>query len=276
MRYFGYGSNLHAADLLRWSGERDLDPGGIRAIGPTWLPDHEPVFHYRSGARKGGALSIRARRGRATPGVLFDMDERGWSLLDRKEGPKYARARCVVLRGYDEVEAVTYVVEPEHREPHHVAPLPEYVALVTGGLAAHGLPTAQVEDAARSLDPRPLPRSIFVYGTLMRGEVREALLGRCDPTSWTEAVTEGELVDLGEYPGLVAGSGRVRGELVELRDPGPAIALLDDVEDFHGYGEPASLYRRVLIEIESLWAWTYLYIGGGSAPRIAGGDWRRR
>ena len=273
MRYFGYGSNLNTADLRRWCRERGCEGAEIRELGPAWLPDHEPVFHYLSVARDGGALSVRPRLGAATPGALFEVDDAGWRALDRKEGAKYARVEVVALRGGEEVRATTYVVAEAHRRSSLVAPRAEYLALVTEALEARGFSSEQVRDAARGLTIDAFPRALFVYGTLMRGEVRERLLCQHAPRRWAPARARGRLLHLGAYPGLVDGDGEVRGELVELDDPGAALRELDDVEDFAGYGSSGSLYRRVVIDVAGEPAWTYRYLGADGAV-IESGDWR--
>ena len=153
LRYFGYGSNLHLADFARWCAERGFDPGGLRPVAPAWLPDAEPVFHYRSAARRGGALSVRPRRGSAVPGMLFDVDDGGLAALDAKEGaPRfYERVERVVVRADGEEErAFTYVVIPERQEERHIPPTPIYRRTVLEGLRSHGLPIAQVRAASRS------------------------------------------------------------------------------------------------------------------------------
>lgn len=276
VRYFGYGSNLDLVDLRRWCREHGHTMAGIRPVGPAWLPDAEVVFHYRSRARRGGALSVRSRVGSAVPGGLFEVDEAGWATLEAKEGARYERVPRVVLRAGEEIEAQTFVVREEHREEGHVAPTDAYVGHVTRGLEAQGLPTAQVRAAARALDPEPLPRAIFVYGTLMRGQSRAPVLSR-RARSRRAARTSGALVDLRDYPGLVAGDGVVHGELVELTDPTDVIPELDGHEGFHGYGHAGSLYRRTVVEVHaaegSSHAWTYRYLGKRDAPRIAGGLW---
>lgn len=275
MRYFGYGSNLHREDLARWCRARGHAVDAIRPLGPAWLPDHEPVYHYLSAARDGGALSVRPRLGRAVPGVLFEVDDAGWPALDAKEGAKYERVERVVLHAGREVVARTYVVAEAHREPTHVPPRDAYAALVAEGLAAHGLPTHQARDAAGRIDIAAFPRALFVYGTLMRGELRAPLLARHRPRRWVDAALPGALVDLGEYPGLVEGEGEVAGELVELDEPAAALAELDEVEDFLGWGRPGSLYRRDVVEVAGTHAWTYRYLGPHGPP-IRSGDWRRR
>jgi gamma-glutamylcyclotransferase (GGCT)/AIG2-like uncharacterized protein YtfP len=287
VHYFGYGSNLHRTDFERWCRERGHCHDGVRVVGPAWLPDAEPVFHYRSKARRGGALNIRPRRGSAVPGLLFEVDEAGWRALDAKEGrPRfYERVeRLVLTADGEERTAITYEVVEDHRRDEHVPPTDEYARVVREGLAAHGLPQHHIEAAALGFDAPPVPRALFVYGTLMRGERAHARIERHRPSRIADATVSGRLVSLGEYPGLVGcdEGGEVRGELVELDDPADLVAELDPFEDFLGYGERGSLYRRVVVQVTDdegrrTPAWTYRYIAPiDEAPAIDSGDWRRR
>ncbi|MEQ9074830.1 MAG: gamma-glutamylcyclotransferase [Sandaracinaceae bacterium] len=280
MLYFGYGSNLCAVDFARWCEARGHTRVGVRPVGVGWLPDHEVVFHYHSRARRGGALSVRPRRGSSVPGVLYEVDAAGWVALDHKEGAPdfYARvAKDAITEAGDEVRVTTYEVVEARRQASHVPPTEEYVETVRRGLAAHALPDDQVVAAARSLRTPPLPRAIFVYGTLMRGQLREPCLGRYAPERWEPARARGRLVHLGAYPGLLPDErAEVRGELVTLGDPGDALRELDEIEDFLGYGREGSLYRRVVTRAHTArgaeLAWTYRYLGDGTV--IPSGDWR--
>lgn len=121
-------------------------------------------------------------------------------------------------------------------------------------------------------------RYVAFYGSLMRGlDGIETLgigsglryLGPCQLT--------GQLYDLGPYPGLRAGPGRVVGELHALLDE----TLLDVLDAFEGYvpGDPdGSLYQRArvpLLEPAGALAWTYFYNAEPDpTARIASGDWR--
>ncbi len=280
--YFAYGSNLDLVDLYRWCVERGHPDARPRLVGPAWLPDHELVFHYRSAARGGGALDVRPRRGAAVPGALLACDDAAWDALDEKEGAGRTYARVAVRAlGPDGAlhEATTYQVTDAFREPRHVPPTSAYVETVERGLRAIGWPVAHLHAAARG-SSTPWPDALFVYGTLMRGELRAPLLGRHRPREWSAARAPGRLVDLGAYPGLVPGSGLVHGERVRVADLPAALAQLDEVEDFAGYGDPENLYRRVITRAvdragASCLAWTYRYLGEDGAP-LASGDWRAR
>ena len=125
--------------------------------------------------------------------------------------------------------------------------------------------------------------ALFVYGTLMRGECRHPHLARGGGFERIAAArAPGVLLDCGEYPGLVpSGDGeRVTGELVWLSDPERAIAVLDEVEGFNGFGRADSWYGRALVEAEVdgefHLAWTYTWLGRTDLPCIPSGNWRTR
>jgi gamma-glutamylcyclotransferase (GGCT)/AIG2-like uncharacterized protein YtfP len=118
---------------------------------------------------------------------------------------------------------------------------------------------------------------LAVYGSLRRGlglpdepDVRASLFDRGPCT------IAGILYDLGEYPGLVPGDGRVVGELYELRDPAVLVEL-DRYEEYDARDRHGSLFvRRAvrLIEPPLLDAWVYWFNGdvGARAP-VPAGDW---
>lgn len=120
--------------------------------------------------------------------------------------------------------------------------------------------------------PSTRARRLFVYGTLMRGERAHPLLAGAPLVG--EAATEPafDLVDLGDFPALVAGGATsVRGELYRVS---PAqLAALDDYEGHPGF------YRRTPIRLIG-GGRAHAYVLGrersGAHPRIASGDWRAR
>lgn len=125
---------------------------------------------------------------------------------------------------------------------------------------------------------------VLVYGSLRRDEpgfrafrldcALEPLGGHWIP---------GELHDLGAYPGLVPGEGRVLAELYRVRD----LAVLEALDDYEGYcwwRAQASPYRRTTECLpggrktgERVDAWIYRYNGGVEAStRMPGGCWSSR
>ncbi len=288
--YFAYGSNLHIEDLARWAGARyTLD---IRAVHRAYWPDHAPVFHYHSPVRRGGALDITPQRGACAPGVLFEV-RRGWDALDAKEGApdRYRRVRgWAIIDGPISTEvphstgtlvrATTYCVSPALRQSRHVEPTESYSAIVREALATWRLDGTNFERAVCGSPAESFPKSIFVYGTLKRGHERASIMEAARPQSVENATLEGDLVNLGAYPGLRLESGMVHGELWTYESDACAtlLAELDEVEDFRGWQRvEESLYYRAAITVDVAGdarnAWTYVYRGPGDA-RIPDGVWR--
>jgi gamma-glutamylcyclotransferase (GGCT)/AIG2-like uncharacterized protein YtfP len=131
-------------------------------------------------------------------------------------------------------------------------------------------------------DPPIWPRALFVYGSLMRGEAAHRRIEKYGIDRIEEACVAGTLLDLGEYPGAIAGGETIHGEIVELADTQRTLTDLDAYEDFRGYGRPDSLFRRAIgcavrTDGSHTFAWIYLYARDGTHARaIASGDWRTR
>ncbi|MHB2019397.1 MAG: gamma-glutamylcyclotransferase family protein [Candidatus Xenobia bacterium] len=112
--------------------------------------------------------------------------------------------------------------------------------------------------------------TLFVYGTLMRGQPRHAALGAT--RSIRVARARGLLYNIGHYPGMVPGDGVVLGEYVELAVPDEIWRRLDAIE--------GSEYccQQIAVELEkgeTRPAWTYLYVAPLRQARlIKNGDWR--
>jgi gamma-glutamylcyclotransferase (GGCT)/AIG2-like uncharacterized protein YtfP len=115
---------------------------------------------------------------------------------------------------------------------------------------------------------RPL---LFAYGTLMRGYALHDVLAR-GATFVGLGSVRGRLVDLGRYPGLVAGAGRVHGEIYRLDDP----QLLPVLDREEGYNFER---RRALVALAGgrrARAWLYRYRGPSErAKPIPDGNYRR-
>jgi gamma-glutamylcyclotransferase (GGCT)/AIG2-like uncharacterized protein YtfP len=119
------------------------------------------------------------------------------------------------------------------------------------------------------------PVRMAFYGSLRPGggaweqlrlAARVHVLGRCE--------LDGTLLDLGDYPGLVPGPGRVVADVVAVSDP-VTLALLDDYE---GFESDRSAFVRVLRQVDP-WGplWVYEYRGPTTGyPAIPSGDWLAR
>ncbi|HXH83826.1 MAG TPA: gamma-glutamylcyclotransferase family protein, partial [Candidatus Tectomicrobia bacterium] len=117
----------------------------------------------------------------------------------------------------------------------------------------------------------PADALLFVYGTLMRGYALHGGLAR-GARRVGEGTVRGALLDLGSYPGLVEGGGRVRGELYRLDDP----ELLPVLDREEGYNFQR---RRAVVALQDgtrVRAWVYRYRGPRERGRpVPDGDWRR-
>lgn len=113
---------------------------------------------------------------------------------------------------------------------------------------------------------------LFTYGTLMRGYALHPVLAR-GATFLGEARVRGRLLDLGRYPGLVDGSGTVRGELYRIDDP----ELLAAIDREEGYNFQRRRAMVTLVAGGRRQAWLYRYRGPRArATPIPDGDYRRR
>ena len=288
MLYFAYGSNLHAADFARACRVNGHPADGVRALARAWLPDADVVFNVHSSTRGGGVLNLRARLGQAVPGLLFEVNEAGWRMLDAKEGALwlYARNEVTVLTADGRAHrAMTYRVPEARIDLDFVPPTADYLRVVREGLMAHGHGTAQLDHAADGRLPPHSVTAFFVYGTLMRGEANHRVAYRHGIASVQAGRVRGDLFDTGMgFPAmrLSDGMGQVRGELLVPKDFEAAVQAMDDLEVFAGYGTDGNEYERRLIEVvpedggaERL-AWTY--VAGECLPlraRIPSGDWRQ-
>jgi len=110
---------------------------------------------------------------------------------------------------------------------------------------------------------------LFVYGSLRpalaSGQPARLVAGL---ENLGPASVPGRLYDLGDYPGLVAGDGRVRGDLLLV--PDELIALLDDYEECGG---SRPLFRRVRLTAthddgSACRAWVYRYARPVTGSRL--------
>jgi gamma-glutamylcyclotransferase (GGCT)/AIG2-like uncharacterized protein YtfP len=113
-----------------------------------------------------------------------------------------------------------------------------------------------------------MDRLVFVYGTLLRGEVNHGLLADAKLLGPHRTEPRFTLYRLGAYPGLAAGGGTaVHGEVYRVTDAG--LRVLDQLEDY------PRLYDRELIPTPYGRAWVYVYRGRlRDREPIRSGDWR--
>ena len=105
----------------------------------------------------------------------------------------------------------------------------------------------------------------------MRGYGLHAVLAR-GATFLGRASVGGRLLNLGRYPGLIKGPGRVKGELYRLDDP----ELLPVLDREEGYNFVRSTTIVTLARGRRARAWVYRYRGPRErAVPVPHGDYRR-
>ena len=285
MMYFGYGSNLDWKDWKGFCERNGRSPNGFTEIEPAWILGHNMKFHYHSSGRNGGAADVvPLNHYHATPGALFELDEDTWQTMNMKEGTRggyYKPKEVLVVRQSGEIyTALTYVVCEGKIKQHYTKPSNEYEQLIRQGLLNRKLPDTGLDHSMNGCWERPVIEHLFVYGTLMSGEVRH---GELSPyvESRVNGSAKGVLYDLDDYPGMKIGEGLVHGELVKMNDVESCLNDMDSIEGFYGYGSEKSLYDRTIVPIQtnegSRWAWTYLYSGHVEENnRIKSGRWKQR
>src|SRR5690348_5639727 len=93
------------------------------------------------------------------------------------------------------------------------------------------------------------PSLVFVYGLLMRGNELHHHIESGEHVG--DGRVKGALVSLGRYPGLIEGSGSVRGELYRFADLPSALDVLDDIEEFEPTDPARSLYLRIAMPVQT-------------------------
>jgi gamma-glutamylcyclotransferase (GGCT)/AIG2-like uncharacterized protein YtfP len=122
---------------------------------------------------------------------------------------------------------------------------------------------------------------VFFYGTLMAGFDRRRRAEMDSKLTYLgRGSIQGALFDLGLYPAAVpAPEGQIWGEVYEIADPVPVLAVLDEIEGYRHDDADSSLYLRQKADVampdgSRAQAWVYFYNAPlGRAPRIASGDY---
>ncbi|MCA3340538.1 MAG: gamma-glutamylcyclotransferase [Roseomonas sp.] len=281
---FAYGSNTDALDWRDWCARHGHDPAAIRPIGPGLLPDARLAFDFFSRSRGGGALNFQSRLGGFIEGVVLEVSEAGWQMLDQKEGAPHAyqrRTRHIILPDGEALEAIAYQVVPE-RQQGFVVPPAAYLNAVQRGFASHGLHPDPLEAAARGEEGCHQLPDVFVYGTLMQGGFWHGPAAKAGIAAITPAQANGTLFDLGDYPALTLGAATpIQGEILTFQDIATALPILDEIEDAAPDGSPSGMYRRTIMTVTDqagrrrrAWAYVMAPQNLGAAPIIASGDWR--
>lgn len=117
---------------------------------------------------------------------------------------------------------------------------------------------------------------LFVYGTLMRGERAYSLHARAVERVHGGSLINADLFDLGAYPMVVSGAGRVRGEAHWLAR-NECQAVLARLDRYEGPEYTRNLLPVLLDDTDAtIDAWVYVGLRRPAEPTlIPDGDWRR-
>lgn len=102
---------------------------------------------------------------------------------------------------------------------------------------------------------------IAFYGSLMQPFDTQKKLNIQHQLQFVQPCSlHGKLYDLGEYPGLKHGAGRVKAELYEILDP-HVMTTLDTFECYDPANPSSSLYTRSCVRLaeDKIDAWVYFY-----------------
>lgn len=120
--------------------------------------------------------------------------------------------------------------------------------------------------------------SVFVYGLLKRGFSLHHHMAQGIFVG--NASVQGVLCSIGQYPGLVEGSGVVHGEVYRFADIAVALEVLDEVEEYDPLDiERSEFIRRVCsttldADKSIVQAWCYTYNRDVSGlSRLKAGVW---
>ncbi len=136
MLYFAYGSNMS----LEQMNERITEGGGtFSVVGRGVLRDYELRFNKASCQDASiGFANVVEKPGSVVEGILYEVDEKGMSLLDAFEGVPgghYQREFLPVeLPGGSKAEACVYVACPD-RVREGLKPARSYLELLLEGRA---------------------------------------------------------------------------------------------------------------------------------------------
>jgi gamma-glutamylcyclotransferase (GGCT)/AIG2-like uncharacterized protein YtfP len=119
---------------------------------------------------------------------------------------------------------------------------------------------------------------VAVYGTLMKNYKGQNLADIKGALRFISPCTlSGNLYDMGEYPGLIDGRGKVAGELYEVRTDA-ILKKLDEYEEFDPTNPDGSLFvrRRVRLKKPPVECWVYFYNHDVTGKtKIPEGNWAK-
>ncbi len=283
--YAAYGADLNMHIVTRWCEDHHLSQAEFYPYCKAYLPDYELILNKHSQIHHGGVLNLQAIRGQIAPVFLIEVNEIAVKALKKKAhaSHQYTYQECVALTSNgQEVKVFTFLAPPEKQARLHIPPSIAYQELVLEGATELGLNLQWHRAAFSHQSQDTLMPGFFFYGTLKTDGENFHFLKTCGLKSAHVAKTEGVLVDVGAYPGFLSledENGIVWGEYLEFENTEKAILAADAVEEFFGFEQPKSLYRRALLHVEipnlsQKLAWIYIYLNADPLlPIIEEGYW---
>jgi len=141
MKYFAYGSNMDSDDLSDWCKRKKEKLPQLSNPRVAILEDYKLDFTKYSGSREGGVADIVYGKNEFVYGVVFDVPEDDFRILDKKEGAPRFYKRCIfkvkLLNGEILDDVFTYeIVDKEGFVP----PTTKYMDILIKGATGFGLP----------------------------------------------------------------------------------------------------------------------------------------
>ena len=235
----------------------------IGTMTPAWLPDSAIAFNPREKIGKNGIagrFSIENKKGAAIPGIIVKSEIHAASqyafLKVLTENAKIADTFVPRYISWPLSEN-TGIFENSGVLDALKAVLPDSVnAWIENGISVYA-------DAIQNKCAAYLIDHIFTYGTLMTGKKGHELINPSQNLiSLEEGDISGVIYQFEDYPGLMVPEkgpvNLIKGELMRLRNISEILDILDDYEDFNGYGKPGSLYYRGIARVNGKPAWVYV------------------
>ena len=283
-KVLAYGSNLDSDDWDKFVRNRAQSAVHFKPKYRVFIPDYVLTFDKYAETRGGGVANIDRRKGCVVEAMLFETNAEGLRLLRKKEGypnPQHYDEKEIIAIREDgsEVTAKAYIYKEGCSDKKFVKPSETYLNICRKGYKKHGLWLEPLETAAKGNSSYHLD-SLFVYGSLMRGESRYSALSSKQIHSVVSGHIFGSLTTNGKFPGLdlrVEGN-FTKGEFFTFDNFSEVISETDKIEGFYSFGDPRNLFRRtcVLVDVGSFsqkLAWVYVYDGSLGAS-VFRNDWR--
>ncbi len=148
---FAYGSEMKHTDLLKWLGAHGYDTGLVADASAGRLDGYGFVWNYYSPVKRGGTANIEPRKDAVVWGLLWELDSRLITAMDRKQGTpmSYGRGRKrIPVRRIEDgrtVLAWVYTAKPNRNGRTDIWPTPKYKKRIVEAATFWGFPRQYVD-----------------------------------------------------------------------------------------------------------------------------------